>query len=118
MKIYNGTNSLLNLPLANGRRLVIDPKSVSADFLPTTKMLQMLVSAYSRNDIAFIPAGPNDLTVGATVSTLPAYVANSLEEAVNRFTAVPGDKVVPTPVAEKKKAAASKTASPAEEEVK
>ena len=115
MKIYNGTNSLLNLPLANGRRLVIDPKSVSVDFLPTAKMLQMLVSAYSRNDIAFIPAGPNDLTVGATVSTLPAYIANSLEEAVNRFIAVPSDKVVPTPSAavDKKKKAAVEESSEA-----
>lgn len=102
MKIYNGTKSVIDLPLADKSRLVIKPKSVSNEFLPTVQFLQMVVMAYSRDDIAFIPSGPSDTAMAANVSTMPGYIANSVEEAVVRFTIVPRENLN-KPIEEQKK---------------
>lgn len=91
MRIYNGTKSNMDLPLANKSRLIIRPRSVSNEFLSTVEFLQMMVMSYSRDDIAFIPSGPSDTAMAAQVSTMPGYIANSVEEAVVRFTVIPRD---------------------------
>lgn len=93
MRIYNGTKSNMDLPLANKSRLIIRPRSVSNEFLPTVEFLQMMVMSYSRDDIAFIPSGPSDTAMAAQVSTMPGYIANSVEEAVVRFTVIPRDNI-------------------------
>lgn len=93
MRIYNGTKSNMDLPLANKSRLIISPRSVSNEFLPTVEFLQMMVMSYSRDDIAFIPSGPSDTAMAAQVSTMPGYIANSVEEAVVRFTVIPRDNI-------------------------
>lgn len=85
MKIFNATNSTLNLPLANKSRLIIRPFEASKQFLPTTELLQLYVSSYSRDDIAFIMESQAEISMGSSVSTLPGYIANSLEEAISRF---------------------------------
>lgn len=85
MKIYNGTNSVMNLPLNNGSRLIIRPRSLSDPFLASTEVLQLVVSAFSRNDIAIIPSGASELNLSSTVSALPAYIAYTEEEAITRF---------------------------------
>lgn len=108
MKIYNGTKSVIDLPLANGSRLIVKPKSVSNEFLPTIQFLQMIVMAYSRDDLAFIPSGPSDTAMAANVSTMPGYIANSVEEAIVRFTVVPRENQN-KPVDEQKKYDTSKT---------
>lgn len=83
----------MDLPLANKSRLIIRPRSVSNEFLPTVEFLQMMVMSYSRDDIAFIPSGPSDTAMAAQVSTMPGYIANSVEEAVVRFTVIPRDNI-------------------------
>lgn len=110
MKIYNGTKSVVDLPLANGSRLVVKPKSVSNEFLPTIQFLQMVVMSYSRDDLAFIPSGPSDTAMAANVSTMPGYIANSVEEAVIRFTVVPRENQN-KPIEEQKKYETSKPKS-------
>lgn len=110
MKIYNGTKSVVDLPLANGSRLVVKPKSVSNEFLPTIQFLQMVVMSYSRDDLAFIPSGPSDTAMAANVSTMPGYIANSVEEAVMRFTVVPRENQN-KPIEEQKKYETSKPKS-------
>ena len=85
MKIFNGTTSTMNVPMANGSRLVIRPFETSKQFLPTTELLQLFVSAYSRDDIALIIESSAEISMGSLVSALPGYVANSVEEAVIRF---------------------------------
>ena len=97
MKIYNATNGSMNLPLANGSRLIIDPKGVSKQFFPTVEMLNLLVSAYTRDDIAIIIDGASELAMGAVVSALPGYTVNSVEEALKKF-----EGSNPKKVAEKK----------------
>lgn len=110
MKIYNGTKSVVDLPLANGSRLVVKPKSVSNEFLPTIQFLQMVVMSYSRDDLAFIPSGPSDTAMAANVSTMPGYIVNSVEEAVMRFTVVPRENQN-KPIEEQKKYETSKPKS-------
>lgn len=85
MRIYNATKSTMNLPMANGSRLIIGSKEVSRQFYPTVELLNLLVSAYSRDDIAIIIDSAAEISMGATVSALPGYVANSSEEAIMRF---------------------------------
>lgn len=85
MRIYNATKSTMNLPLANGSRLIIRPQECSKQFYPTVDMLTLLVSAYSYDDIAIIIDSAAEISMGATVSALPGFVANSLEEAIMKF---------------------------------
>lgn len=85
MRIYNATKGTMNLPMANGSRLIIGSMEVSRQFYPTVELLNLLVSAYSRDDIAIIIDSSAEISMGATVSALPGYVADSLEEAIMRF---------------------------------
>lgn len=85
MKIYNGTNSSLNIPMANKSRLLIGPMSASTAFYPSVEVLELLVSAYSRDDIAIVIESSAELQMGSLVSALPGYVVNSVEEAVMKF---------------------------------
>lgn len=101
MKIFNATNSTLNIPLANSSRLVIKSFESSKQFLPTVELLQKLVSAYSRDDIAFIIESQAEISMGSSVSTLPGYIANSVEEAIGRFREKMKTAGVEAPVVEK-----------------
>lgn len=85
MRIYNGTKSTMNIPMANMSRLIIGPMKTSATFYPSTDLLNLLVSAYSRDDIAIIVDSAVEMNMGAAVSAFPGYVANSEEEAIMRF---------------------------------
>lgn len=111
MRIYNATKGTMNLPMANGSRLIIGSNEVSRQFFPTVEMLNLLVSAYSRDDIAIIIDSATEIAMGATVSALPGYVADSLEEAIMRFkkpepkeTKVKEAKSDPAPIVKKKEA--------------
>jgi hypothetical protein len=85
MRIYNGTNSHLNLPLTGSQRITVPPHAVSGDILPSTDFLSLMVSSYDFSEIAFIISGPYELNMCANVSGATGFVVNSLEEAVERF---------------------------------
>lgn len=102
MRIYNATKGTMNLPMANGSRLIIGSMEVSRQFYPTVELLNLLVSAYSRNDIAIIIDSSAEISMGATVSALPGYVADSLEEAIMRFKK-PEKEEIKTPREDKTK---------------
>ena len=85
MRIYNGTNSHLNLPLTGSQRITVPPHAVSGDILPSTDFLSLMVSSYDFSEIAFIISGPFELNMCANVSGATGFVVSSLEEAVERF---------------------------------
>ena len=85
MRIYNGTNSQLNLPLSSVQRISIAPKSVSGDLMPSNEFLSLLVSSFGYNEIALIVSGPYEISMCAGVSGSVGFVAQSLEEAIERF---------------------------------
>lgn len=93
MRLYNGTNSGINLPLNNGQRLIVSPKSVSGQFLPSIEFLTLIATAYSRADIALILSGASEVQMCSSVSTIPGYIAQSLEEAIERFSEVKPEEV-------------------------
>ena len=106
MRIYNATKGTMNLPMANGSRLIIGSMEASRQFFPTVELLNLLVSAYSRKDIAIIIDSATEMSMGATVSALPGYIANTLEEAIFRFKKdKPEDKKVESKVEAKPKVA-------------
>jgi hypothetical protein len=88
MRLYNGTNSGINLPLNNGQRLIVGPKSISNQFMPSIEFLTLIVTAYSRNDIALVLSGATEIQMCSTVSTIPGYIAQTVQEAVERFNPV------------------------------
>ena len=85
MRIFNGTNSLLTLPLSGSQKLEIYPKSVSSEFMGGNEFLSMLVSSLSTKEIAIIVSGPYELNVCANIPTAVNYVVQTLDEAVIRF---------------------------------
>lgn len=93
MRLYNGTNSGINLPLNNGQRLIVSPKSVSGQFLPSIEFLTLIATAYSRADIALILSGASEVQMCSSVSTIPGYIAQSVEEAIERFSEIKPEEV-------------------------
>ena len=85
MRIFNGTNSLLTLPLNGGQKLEIHPKSVSSEFMGSNDFLSMIVSCLSNEEIAIIVSGPYELNVCANVPTAVNYVVQTLDEAIIRL---------------------------------
>lgn len=86
MRIYNGTNSTMNLPMPNGSRLIIGSKAVSKQFFPTAELLSLLVSAYSRDDIAIMIDSGSEIQMGAVISALPGYIVKDVDEAIERLS--------------------------------
>jgi hypothetical protein len=101
MRIYNATNSQLNLPFPGGN-VSIAPHSVSGNLGANTSSISMLVSAYSTREIAFIVSGPFELNLCSSIPTVVNYVVQSLEEAIEKLE--PKKAVVEEVVEEKKEA--------------
>lgn len=98
--------------MANGFKINHWFEEASRQFFPTVELLNLLVSAYSREDIAIIIDSATEMSMGATVSALPGYIANTLEEAIFRFKKdKPEDKKVESKVEAKPKEA-PKVATP------
>lgn len=97
MRIYNGTNSNVDIPLSGIQRLQISPKSVSGDFLPSNEFLSLLVTGYDYNEIALIVSGPYEINMCSGVPGAVGFVVQSLEEAIERFNPKE-EKVQPTKV--------------------
>jgi hypothetical protein len=85
MRIYNGKNSLLNLPLINNIRLEIHGNTVSREFLPTVAFIKLLVENLTPKDIAIIVSGPFEINMCANVSASEPFIVSSLDEALRRF---------------------------------
>ena len=86
MRIYNGTNSQLDLPLSGIQRISIAPHAVSGDVLPSTEFLSLMVTSFDYNEIALIVSGPYEINMCANVSGCAGFIAQSLEEAIERFS--------------------------------
>lgn len=98
MRIYNGKNSQVDIPLAT-QRVTIGPKSVSKDLMPSIEMLQLLSTSFDDSEIALIVSGPTELNLCAGVPSCTPLVVQSLDEALVRFN---GGDVKPEPKPEKK----------------
>lgn len=85
MRVYNGTNSQLDLPLSGIQRISIPPHAVSGDIMPSNDFLSLLVSSFNYDEIALIVSGPYEITMCAGVSGSVGFVVQSLEEAIERF---------------------------------
>lgn len=99
MRIYNGKNSQVDMPLANGQRITIASKSVSGDIMPSNEFLSLLVTSYDYSEIALIVSGPFEINMCSQVSCCAGFVVNSLEEAIERFA--PKEEVAKTEVVSK-----------------
>ena len=85
MRVYNGTNSQLDLPLSGIQRISIPPHAVSGDIMPSNEFLSLLVGSFNYDEIALIVSGPYEITMCAGVSGSVGFVVQSLEEAIERF---------------------------------
>lgn len=85
MRIYNPRKFPLNLPLDSGARLLVGPEEVSVSFMPSTRFLNLLVTTFSKNDLVLIVDGRSEYDLCSSVSAVPGYVVNSVEEALKRF---------------------------------
>lgn len=85
MRIFNGTNSLLTLPLSGNQKLEILPKSVSQEFMGSTDFLSMVVTSLGSDEIAIVVSGVYELNTCANVPTAVNYVVQTLDEAIVRF---------------------------------
>lgn len=86
MRIYNGTKSQLDLPLSGIQRISIAPHAVSGDILPSTEFLSLMVTSFDYSEIALIVSGPYEINMCANVSGCAGFIAQSLEEAIERFS--------------------------------
>lgn len=85
MRIYNGKNSQVDLPVAT-QRISIAPHMVSSDIMPNTELLSLIATSFDDTELALIIAGPAELNMCANVPAVTPLVVQSLEEAVERFT--------------------------------
>ena len=88
MRIYNGTNSQVDLPLAGNQRITIAPKSISGDILTSTELLSLLVTSYRTDELALVVSGPYELNLCAQVPTTTEYTVQTIDEAIQRFNPV------------------------------
>lgn len=110
MRIYNGTDMQIDLPLIGGdQRLTIPSHSVTTDFMPNAEFLSMVVGSYNYDELALIVSGPFEISMCSKVSGSVGFVVQSLDEAIERFTVKKGEPIevkeveevkVPEPVAE------------------
>lgn len=87
MRIYNGTNSQVNLPYVGKERISIDAKSVSGNLGITNELISMIVTSYGADELAIIVSGPYELSMTSSNPVAVNYVVQSLDEAIERFAA-------------------------------
>lgn len=118
MRIYNGTKSQLDLPLSGIQRISIAPHAVSGDILPSTEFLSLMVTSFDYSEIALIVSGPYEINMCANVSGCAGFIAQSLEEAIERFSSKEEKKVeenkVEEPVQNTEEKACEKPETPEE----
>lgn len=84
MRIYNGKNSQVDLPLAS-QRITIEPMSVSKDIMPSSELLDLLSMSFDDSEIALIVSGPSEINLCAKTPACAPLVVQSLDEALIRF---------------------------------
>ena len=94
MRIYNGTNSQVNLPYVGKERISIDAKSVSGNLGITNDLISLIVTSYGADELAIIVAGPYELSMASNNPVAVNYVVQSLDEAIQRFAVKEEPKVV------------------------
>ena len=110
MRIYNGTNSQVNLPFVGKERISIEPKSVSGNIGCTNELISLIVTSYTTDELAIVVAGPYELSITSSNPVAVNYVVQSLDEAIQRFAPKEEPKKV-----EEVKAEEPKTEEPVEE---
>ena len=95
MRIYNGKKSQLQIPLGNGERIVVGPGSISADFLPSTNFLNILVTTFHFDEIALVVNGLTETNLCSSVPASAGFVVYTVAEAVERFANK--DEKIPNP---------------------
>ncbi len=86
MRIYNGKNSQVDIPITNTMRITIAPHSVSKDFLPNDEFLTIVPTAYTDKDIALIVGGPYEINMCAKAPAAAPLVVQSLDEAIEHIS--------------------------------
>lgn len=116
MRIFNGTKSVISLPLTETQRITIAPRSVSGDIMPSSNFLSLLVGSYDYGEIALIVSGPYEINMCSQVSGCAGFVVQSLDEAIERFMPKKEEPKVETKKEEDKKVdVITTTAAPKEE---
>lgn len=116
MRIFNGTKSVISLPLTETQRITIAPRSVSGDIMPSNNFLSLLVGSYDYGEIALIVSGPYEINMCSQVSGCAGFVVQSLDEAIERFMPKKEEPKVETKKEEDKKVdVITTTAAPKEE---
>jgi hypothetical protein len=85
MRIYNARKSQISIPLTATEKIVVPSYGTSESFLPNPRILSLIVTSFDYSDIALIVSGPNEMTMCSETPCCSGFVANSLEEALERF---------------------------------
>lgn len=115
MRIFNGTKSVISLPLTETQRITIAPRSVSGDIMPSNNFLSLLVGSYDYGEIALIVSGPYEINMCSQVSGCAGFVVQSLDEAIERFMPKKEEPKPELKKEEEKKVDVITTAAPKEE---
>lgn len=96
MRIYNGKNSVINVPLGN-QRITVPAHSISSDFMPSTDFIRTMSVSFDVNEVALIVVGAWEGNMCAGVPAVQPLCVSSLDEALARFNSPLADKKVEQP---------------------
>ena len=116
MRIFNGTNSQVNLPFVGKERISIEPMSVSGNIGCTNELISLIVTSYTTDELAIVVAGPYELSMTSSNPVAVNYVVQSLDEAIQRFAGKKEEE--PKKVEEVKAEERTEKDTPAEEHLK
>ena len=102
MRIYNGKNSQISVPLNRSTRIVVGPKRVSQELMPSDDFLTLLAQTFEADELALIVSGPFEINLCAKNPACQPLVVQSLDEALERFAVKKDPKPEAQPESEKK----------------
>lgn len=102
MRIYNGKNSQISVPLNRATRIVVGPKRVSQELMPSDDFLTLLAQTFEADELALIVSGPFEINLCAKNPACQPLVVQSLDEALERFAVKEDPKPEAQPESEKK----------------
>lgn len=115
MRIYNGKNSVINVPLGN-QRITVPAHSISSDFMPSTDFIRTMSVSFDVNEVALIVVGAWEGNMCAGVPAVQPLCVSSLDEALARFNSPLADKKVEQPKKVSKKEDKKEEPKPKKEE--
>ena len=86
MRIYNGKNSQVDMPLNGNLRLTVPSHSVCKPFSATDQFLEMIVSSFDDTELAIICDGIIEWNQCARIQALQPMLVQTLDQAVQRFS--------------------------------